>query len=99
LRLRRLTADQARRETADRLLAESETEQAIAVIGAEISHETAVATSLACGEAEVEAYAPWLHRIRPQEGATRAAEAATVAETKEARAVAIDVMARLVLWQ
>ncbi len=56
LRLRRLTADQARRELADCLRAESEAKQAIAAIDAEIARETEVATGLAGGDAEVEAY-------------------------------------------
>ena len=87
LRLRRLTADQARRELADCLRAESEANKAIAAIDAEIARETEVATSLAGGDAEVEAFAAWLRRIRPSQHAGRVAEAATVAQTSEARAV------------
>ena len=87
LRLRRLTADQARRELADCLRAETEAKQAIAAIDAEIARETEVATSLAGGDAEVEAFAAWLRRIRPSQQAGRVAEAATVAQTTEARAV------------
>jgi flagellar export protein FliJ len=87
LRLRRLTADQARRQLADCLRAESEAERAVAALDAEIAHETEVATSLAGGDAEVEAYAAWLRRIRPAQLAARAAEATTVAETTETRAV------------
>ena len=87
LRLRRLTADQARRELADCLRAETEAKQAIAAIDAEIAGETEVATSLAGGDAEVEAFAAWLRRIRPSQHAGRVAEAATVAQTSEARAV------------
>jgi flagellar export protein FliJ len=87
LRLRRLTADQARRELADCLQAEGQAEQALAAIDAEIAHETEVATSLAAGDVEVEAYAAWLRRMRPREVAARAAEAATIADTTEARAV------------
>jgi flagellar export protein FliJ len=86
LRLRRLTADQARRELADCLRAESEAKQAIAAIDAQIAHETEVATSLAGGDAEVEAYAAWLRRIRPTQQAARVAEAVAVAQTTEARA-------------
>jgi flagellar export protein FliJ len=87
LRLRRLTADQARRELADCLRAESEAKQAVTDIDAVIARETEVATSLAGGDAEVEAYAAWLRRIRPRQLAARAAEGAAVAETTEARAV------------
>ena len=86
-RLRRLTADQARRELADCLRAESEANKAIAAIDAEIARETEVATSLAGGDAEVEAFAAWLRRIRPSQQAGRVAEAATVAQATEARAV------------
>ena len=67
LRLRRLTADQARRELAECLRAESEAKQAIAAIDAKIARETEVATSLAGGDAEVEAFAAWLRRIRPSQ--------------------------------
>jgi len=87
LRLRRLTADQARRELADCLRAETEAKQAIAAIDAEIARETEVATSLAGGDAEVEAFAAWLRRVRPNQHGARVAEAATVAQTTEARAV------------
>jgi flagellar export protein FliJ len=87
LRLRRLTADQARRELADCLRAESEAKEAITAIDAEIARETEVATSLAGGDAEVEAYAAWLRRIRPSQLAARAGEGTAVAETTEARAV------------
>lgn len=87
LRLRRLTADQARRELADCLRAESEAKQALAAIDAEIARETEIATSLAGGDAEVEAFAAWLRRIRPSQHGARVAEAATVAQTTEARAV------------
>jgi flagellar export protein FliJ len=87
LRLRRLTADQARRELADCLRAESEARQAIAAIDAAIARETEVAPGLAGGDAEVEAFAAWLRRIRPSQHGARVAEAATVAQTTEARAV------------
>ena len=87
LRLRRLTADQARRELADCLRAESEAKQAITAIDAEIARETEAATSLAGGDAEVEAFAAWLRRIRPIQQNGRVAEAATIAQTTEARVV------------
>lgn len=87
LRLRRLTADQARRELADCLRAETEAEQAVTAIETEIERETTAATSLAAGDAEVEASAAWLRRIRPVQRAAKAAEATTLAETTEARTV------------
>jgi flagellar export protein FliJ len=87
LRLRRLTANQARRELADCLRAETEAERAVTAIETEIERETVVATSLAAGDAEVEAYATWLRRIRPVQRAAKAAEATTLAETTEARTV------------
>lgn len=87
LRLRRLTADQTRRELADCLRAESEAKQAIAAIDTEIAHETEVATCLAGGDAEVEAYAAWLRLIRPTQQAARMAEAVAIAGTTETRAV------------
>jgi flagellar export protein FliJ len=87
LRLRRLTADQARRALADCLRAESLAAQSVAVVAAAIEHETAAATSLAVGDAEVEAFAAWLRRIRPKQRAAQAAEEQAEAETVRARAV------------
>jgi hypothetical protein len=55
LRLRRLAVDEARHGLADRLRVESEAARSVAAIEASIEHETAVATDLASGDAEVEA--------------------------------------------
>src|SRR4051812_30387252 len=87
LRLRRLAADQARRGLAECLRVESEAAAAVAAVEAAIDHETEVATSLAAGDAEVEAFAAWLRRIRPKQQATLAAEETAEAATARARAV------------
>ena len=87
LRLREVAADQARRGLADCLRVESEAAAAVAAIEAAIQRETEAASSLAAGDAEVEAYAAWLRRIRPKQQAARAAEDAAAAATAEARAV------------
>ena len=87
LRLRRLTADEARSELADCLRAESEAQQAVAAIEAAIDRETEVATSLAGGDAEVEAFAAWLRRILPKQRAALAAAEAAEAATTQARGV------------
>jgi flagellar export protein FliJ len=84
LRLRRLAADEARRGLADCLRAESEAAAAVAAIEAAIDRETDAATSLAATDAEVEAYAAWLRRIRPEQQAAHAA--AQDAETATTRA-------------
>ena len=59
--------DEARRGLAECLRIESEAAAAVAAIEAAIEHETEVATSLAAGDAEVEAFAAWLRRIRPKQ--------------------------------
>jgi flagellar export protein FliJ len=87
LRLRRLTVDQARRGLADCLRVESLAAQSVAAIAAAIERETEVATNLASGDAEVEAFAAWLRRIRPKQRAAQAAEAQAEAATAQARAV------------
>lgn len=69
MRLRRIAADKARRDLADCLRAESVAAEAVAMITASIEHEAEVATDLAAGDAEVEAFAAWLCRMRPQQGA------------------------------
>jgi hypothetical protein len=58
LRLRRVAADEARRGLAECLRVEGEAAAAVAAIAAAIERETEVATSLAAGDAEVEAFAP-----------------------------------------
>jgi flagellar export protein FliJ len=87
LRLRRLAVDQARRGLADCLRVESLAAHAVAAIESAIEHETEVATSLASGDAEVEAFAAWLRRIRPKQQAAHAADAEAEGATAQARAV------------
>jgi flagellar export protein FliJ len=87
LRMRRLAVDEARRELGACLRAEGEAAQTVAAIEAAIRRETAVATSLATGDAEVEAFAAWLRRIRPRQRAALAAEEAAEAGAVQARAV------------
>lgn len=87
LRLRRLAADEARRGLAECLRVESEAAAAVAAIEVKIEQETEVASSLAAGDAEVEAYAAWLHRIRPKQAAAHAAEAEAETATVRARGV------------
>ena len=86
LRLRRMAADEARRGLAECLRVESEAAAAVAAIEASIERETEVATSLAAGDAEVEAFAAWLRRIRPKQHAALAAEEeAATATVRRAR--------------
>jgi flagellar export protein FliJ len=85
LRLRRLAADEARSALADCLRNEDTAVQAIAAIEAAIERETAAATSLAVGDAEVEAFAAWLRRIRPKQHAAHVAEDQAEADTARAR--------------
>ena len=59
----------------------------MAAVEAAIDRETEAATNLAAGDAEVEAFAGWLRRIRPKQHAAHAAEAAAEAETAQARCV------------
>jgi flagellar export protein FliJ len=86
LRLRQVAVDQSRRDLADCLGVEAEAESAVQVINASIEHETEVVSDLGAGDAEVEAFAAWLRRMRPQQReANRAVEQAE-AETTAARA-------------
>ena len=87
LRLRLLTVDEARRSLADCLRVESEASAAAAGIEAAIERETDAATDLATGDAEVEAFAAWLRRIRPIQQAAHDAELSAEAETARARVV------------
>ena len=87
LRLRRLAVDQTRRGLADCLRLESEAAQSASAIEAAIAHETDVASSLAADDADVEAFAAWLRRIRPKQHAVHAAEAEAEAATVQARLV------------
>lgn len=86
LRMRQVAVDHSRRDLADSLRAEAEAETALQAINTAIEHETEVVSDLGAGDAEVEAYAAWLHRMRPrQREAARAVEQAE-AETAMARA-------------
>jgi flagellar export protein FliJ len=85
VRLRRLAVDQARRGLADCLRIEEETMHAVAIIEAAIQRETEAASDLAADDADVEAFAAWLRRIRPKQHAAHLAEAE--AETAQARVV------------
>lgn len=87
LRLRRLTEDHARKELADCIRTEGQAGAAVAAIEAEIDRETDLATSLTASDADVEAYAAWLRRIRPNQRAAHASEDAAAVETAEARTV------------
>jgi flagellum-specific ATP synthase len=87
LRLRRMAADEARRGLAECLRAEGEAAAAVATIEAAIDRETEAATSLAAGDAEVEAFAAWLRRIRPKQQAALAAAESAEAATTQARGV------------
>jgi flagellar export protein FliJ len=87
LRLRRLTADEARRDLADCLRKEDVAAQAITAIEAAIERETEVATNLAAGDAEVEAFAAWLRRSRPRQHAARVAKEQAESETARTRIV------------
>ena len=64
-----MAADEARRGLAECLRIESEAAAAVAAIKAAIERETEAATSLAAGDAEVEAFGAWLRRIRPKQRA------------------------------
>jgi len=86
LRLRRVAVDKARHDLADCLRAESEARANVMVITASIEREAEVATDLSSGDAEVEAFAAWLRRIRPTQRAAEAAADEATAETAEARA-------------
>jgi flagellar export protein FliJ len=87
LRLRRLAVDEARRGLADALRSESEAARTIAAVEAAIEREADVASSLAAGDAEVEAFAAWLRRIRPKQQAAHDAADEAEAATGLARTV------------
>jgi flagellar export protein FliJ len=87
LRLRRMVADEARRGLAECLRVESEAAAAATAIEAAIERETGAATSLATGDAEVEAFAAWFRRIRPKQQAALTAEEEAATATATARAV------------
>ena len=85
LRLRRSAADEARRALAECLRAEGDAAAAVTAIEAAIERETAAATSLTTGDAEVEAFGAWLRRILPKREAAHAAAANAAAGSTRAR--------------
>jgi flagellar export protein FliJ len=87
VRLRRLAVDEARGALADCLRGEEAAEAVVARIAASIERETDVATSLSTSDAEVEAFAAWLRRIRPEQHAAHAAQDQAAIETARARAI------------
>ena len=87
VRLRRLAVDQARKALADCLRTEEAAEASVARIAAAIDRETDAAASLSTTDAEVEAYAAWLRRIRPEQHAAHEAQDQAEAETLRMRAV------------
>jgi flagellar export protein FliJ len=86
MRMRQFAADKARRDLADCLRAEGAAAEAVAAIAASIEHEAEVAADIAAGDAEVEAFAAWLRRTRPQQRAAEIAADEATAATAEARA-------------
>jgi len=86
LRLRQMAADKARQDLADCLRAEGAAAEAVEAIAASIEHEAEVATDLAAGDGEVEAFAAWLRRMRPTQRAAEIAVDEAAAETGAARA-------------
>ena len=87
LRLRRMAADEARRDLAERLRIESDAAAVVAEIEAAIQRENEFATSLASGDADVETFVAWLRRMQPRQQAARAAEEEAAAATLHARVV------------
>jgi len=86
LRLRQVAVDQSRRDLTDCLRAEAETEAAVQAIDASIEHEAEVVSDLGAGDAEVEAFAAWLRRMRPQQREAKRAREQAEADTATARA-------------
>jgi len=87
LRLRRLAVDEARRGVAACVDAEAEAARTVARLKEAIERETEVASSLTTDDADVEAFAAWLRRIRPEQAAAHAARERAETETARARAV------------
>lgn len=86
LRLRQVAVDQSRRDLADCLGAEAEAEAAVRLIDASIEHEAEVVSDLGAGDAEVEAFAAWLRRMRPRQREAKRAVEQAEADTAAARA-------------
>ena len=87
VRLRRLAVDQARKALADCLRTEAAAEASVARIAAAIERETDAAESLSATDADVEAFAAWLRRIRPEQHAAQEAQEQAETETLRMRAV------------
>lgn len=87
VRLRRFAVDEARGALADCLRCEEAADAAVDGIAAAIERETEAATSLSTNDADVEAFAAWLRRIRPEQHAAHAAQDQAEIETARARAV------------
>jgi flagellar export protein FliJ len=95
VRLRQLAADEARGLLADCLRDEEAAEGAAARIAASIERETDAAISLSTTDAQVEAFAAWLRRIRPEQQAAHAAQDQAEIETARARAMVAAARAAL----
>ncbi len=87
LRLRRHAVDEARRDLASCLRVEAEATQAVAMMTGKIEAETEAAASLASEDADVEAFANWLRRIKPQQAAVQHAQENAEADTTQARSL------------
>ncbi len=87
VRLRHLAVDQARRALADCLAAETTADSAAAALEAQVEHEADAAASLTTEDADVEAFAVWLRRIRPEQEAVHRAQDEAALATARARAV------------
>jgi len=87
VRLRRLTVDEARRDLAAAVAAETAAQEAARAIEMAIARETAVACGLEGGDKAVHAFAAWLQQIRPSARAADAAMDCAMLRTAEARAV------------
>lgn len=92
LRVRRLAVDEARRALAESIRQEQAAERALADATAAIAKETAAATALSAGDAEVEAFAAWLPQGRAAE--RRAEERVATAGLASAEARTAVALAR-----
>jgi flagellar export protein FliJ len=86
LKLRELAVEEARRHVAQCLEAETTAGHELAEMDQAIARETAAASDLAAGDAEVEAFAAWLPQARRRARAAEAKHEAAVMETARARA-------------
>jgi len=86
-RLRHFAVDEARRALAECLHAEVAADQAAVTLATRIERETEAAIDLATSDADVEAFAAWLRRIRPEQEAVHLAQDAAEMATTQSRAV------------